>query len=518
MEFTIPRQVQFAAKEFAAIDGIVDGDIRLTFAEVGEQVLDVAGAFVAAGLQPGERVAVWAPNMAEWVLGAMGALSAGAILVPLNTRYKGMEAADILQRSKATILLTVSGFLGNDYVTMLNASGAELPDLRTTIVLRGDAPTGTIAWADFVATSTPKHRATAERRIAAQSPDDVSDILFTAGTTGRSKGVMTTHEQAIRVFDAWSSIVGVEAGDRYLVVNPFFHSFGYKAGIIACFVSGATIVPEPVFDVPTVLAHIEAEQITVLPGAPTVYFSILNHPDRDNYDLSSLRLAVTGAAAVPVELIKRMREELTFRTIVTAYGLSESTGTVSICRPDDPPEIISKTSGRAIPGVDVKIVDDDGNEVPRGEPGEIICKGYNVMVGYLDDPEATAETIVDGWLHTGDIGTMDDDGYIAITDRKKDMFITGGFNAYPAEIENILLRHPAIAQVAVIGMADERMGEVGRAFVVVRPGESLTAEQLIAWARDNMANYKVPRKVDIVDSLPTNPAGKIVKFELRDRA
>ncbi|HQV57814.1 MAG TPA: AMP-binding protein, partial [Ilumatobacteraceae bacterium] len=280
MEFTIPRQVQFAAKEFAAIDGIVDGDIRLTFAEVGEQVLDVAGAFVAAGLQPGERVAVWAPNMAEWVLGAMGALSAGAILVPLNTRYKGMEAADILQRSKATILLTVSGFLGNDYVTMLNASGAELPDLRTTIVLRGDAPTGTIAWADFVATSTPKHRATAERRIAAQSPDDVSDILFTAGTTGRSKGVMTTHEQAIRVFDAWSSIVGVEAGDRYLVVNPFFHSFGYKAGIIACFVSGATIVPEPVFDVPTVLAHIEAEQITVLPGAPTVYFSILNHPDR----------------------------------------------------------------------------------------------------------------------------------------------------------------------------------------------------------------------------------------------
>ena len=509
--------MQAAAKEFATIDGIVDGEIRLSFAEVGEQVLDAAGAFVGAGLQPGERVAVWAPNIAEWVIGAMGALTAGAVLVPLNTRYKGLEAADVLERSKATMLLTVNGFLGNDYVHMLRGAAVELPDLRSIIVLRGDTPEGTASWSDFLATSTAEHRTTAEQRMAAQSPSDVSDILFTAGTTGRSKGVMTTHEQAIKVFDAWSQIVGLRAGDRYLVVNPFFHSFGYKAGIIACFVTGATIVPEPVFDVPTVLQHIADEKISVLPGAPTVYFSILNHPDRDHYDLSSLRLAVTGAAAVPVELIKRMREELTFQTIVTAYGLSESTGTVSICRPDDPPETISKTSGRAIPDVQVKIVDDEGNEVPRGEPGEIVCKGYNVMVGYLDDPEATAETVVDGWLHTGDIGTMDDDGYIAITDRKKDMFISGGFNAYPAEIENILLRHPAIAQVAVIGVADERMGEVGKAFVVRRPGESLSVEELIAWARENMANYKAPRHVEFVDTLPTNPAGKIVKFELRER-
>jgi acyl-CoA synthetase (AMP-forming)/AMP-acid ligase II len=349
--------------------------------------------------------------------------------------------------------------------------------------------------------------------------DDLSDVIFTSGTTGRPKGAMTSHAQTLRTFATWASIVGLAEGDRYLIVNPFFHTFGYKAGIIACLMQGATIVPEPVFDVDKVLATVAAEHITVLPGPPTLYQSILDHPRRAEYDLSSLRLAVTGAAVVPVELIKRMRSELTFSTVLTAYGLTESTGTVTMCRRGDDPETIAQTSGRAIPGLEVRVVGIDGVDLPRGEPGEIVVRGYTVVSGYFEDPDATAEAIdPDGWLHTGDVGVMDDAGNVRITDRKKDMFIVGGFNAYPAEIEGALLAHPSVAQVAVIGVPDERMGEVGCAFVVPRTGTDVgtLAEELAAWSRDQMANYKVPRYVEVVYALPTNASGKVLKTELRE--
>jgi len=330
---------------------------------------------------------------------------------------------------------------------------------------------------------------------------------------------MVTHGQTLGVFEAWSEIVGLTEGDRYLIVNPFFHTFGYKAGIVACLIRGATIIPHAVFDVPSVLAQVATERVSMLPGPPTLFQSILNHPDRDRFDLSSLRLAVTGAAAVPVEMIRRMREELTFKTIITGYGLTEATGTAAMCRHDDDPETIAQYSGRAIPDTELRIVGDDGTEVPRGQPGEVVTRGYHVMMGYLDEPEETARAIDgDGWLHTGDIGIMDERGYVRITDRKKDMFIVGGFNAYPAEIENALLRHPAVGQVAVVGVPDERLGEVGMAFVVPRPGSSFDPDDLMAWARDEMANYKVPRFVEVVDTLPLNASGKVLKFELRARA
>jgi acyl-CoA synthetase (AMP-forming)/AMP-acid ligase II len=355
----------------------------------------------------------------------------------------------------------------------------------------------------------------------AVAPGDLSDIIFTSGTTGRPKGAMTTHAQTLRTFSTWASIVGLAEGDRYLIVNPFFHTFGYKAGIVACLLTGATIVPAPVFDVDRVLETVAAEKITMLPGPPTLYQSILDHPSRSTYDLSSLRLAVTGAAAVPVELILRMRSELTFSTVLTAYGLTESTGVVTMCRRGDDPDVISHTSGRAIPDIEVRIVDPSGAEVRSGEPGEIVVRGYTVVSGYYEDPESTAETIdAEGWLHTGDIGRMDEAGNITITDRLKDMFIVGGFNAYPAEIEGAFLRHPGVSQVAVVGVPDERMGEVGCAFVVARPGADAgaLAQELPAWARDRMANYKVPRFVEIVDALPLNASGKVLKIELRARA
>jgi acyl-CoA synthetase (AMP-forming)/AMP-acid ligase II len=310
---------------------------------------------------------------------------------------------------------------------------------------------------------------------------------------------------------SWSEVVGLQAGDRYLVVAPFFHCFGYKAGWLACLMRGATILPQPVFDVNAVLNRIPKDRVTVLPGPPALYQMLLGHKDLADVDLSSLRLAVTGAATIPVQLIYDMREKLGFDT---GYGLTEATGIATMCRYDDDPELIATTSGRAIPNVEVKVVDPDGAEVQRGEPGHVLIKGYNVMKGYLDDPEATSDAVVDGWLKSGDIGIMNEAGYLRITDRLKDMFIVGGFNTYPAEIEHVLLTHPAVAEVAVIGVPDERLGEVGMAFVV--PSDKAPSEeQIIAWCRDRMANFKVPRSVCFVESLPRNASTKVMKYELR---
>ena len=486
------------------------GDRRWTWPEFVAEVHRAARSFLASGLEFGERVAIWAPNSAEWIFAALGAQCAGGTIVPINTRFKGPEAAHVLERSGASMLFTADGFLGTDYGAMLRHTSMRLPDLRETIDLS--------SWSSFSARADGADDALLERRESLVSGEHLSDLIFTSGTTGRPKGVMSRHDQTCRVFTTWSEVVGLRSDDRYLVVNPFFHTFGYKAGFLSCLLTGATIVPEPVFDLPTVLRRVADERITVLPGPPTLYLGILDHPGRHDLDLGSLRLAVTGAAAVPEEMIARMRSELTFDVVLTAYGLTESTGVVTMCRVDDDPRTIATTSGRAIPGVEVRVVDDNGAEVHRGRPGEIVCRGHNVMPGYWNDPVATAEAIdADGWLHTGDIGTMDDRGYVAITDRKKDMFIVGGFNAYPAEIENAILAHPAVAQVAVVGIRDERMGEVGAAFVVPRHGHDVDPDQLIRWCRDNMANYKVPRRVLVVEGLPTNASGKVLKFELRDR-
>jgi acyl-CoA synthetase (AMP-forming)/AMP-acid ligase II len=429
------------------------------------------------------------------------------------------------------VLVTVRGFLGVDYPALL--AGEDVAPLERIVSLRDEgAATSAVgagaavpvaALDDVLSAADAVDPAVTAARAAAVAPGDLSDLIFTSGTTGRPKGAATTHAQSLRTFGTWSSIVGLRAGDRYLVVNPFFHTFGYKAGILACLMAGATVVPEPVFDVAAVLARIEEERISVLPGPPTLYQSLLADPQRAAHDLSSLRLGVTGAAVVPVELVKTMADELGFDTVLTAYGLTESCGTVTMCRRSDPPEVVAATSGRAIPGVEVRAVA-DGSEVRPGEPGEIVVRGYTVMPGYWHDEEATAEAIdADGWLHTGDIGVMDAAGNVTITDRLKDMFVVGGFNAYPAEIEAILRGHDAVAQVAVVGVPDGRLGEVGCAYVVPAPeaGAALEPAKLgqaiLSWSRDAMANYKVPRSIVFVDTLPVNASGKVLKRELRER-
>jgi len=396
--------------------------------------------------------------------------------------------------------------------------GHALPALEQTVLLAGDT-VGTRAWESFLAAGDTVPVSAVEQRAAALTPDDTLDILFTSGTTGKPKGVVTCHGQNIRTFETWSATVGLRSDDNYLIINPFFHSFGYKAGWLAAIIRGAHMLPVQSFDLEEVLARIPRERISMIPGPPTIYQSLLAHPRRGDYDLSSLRLAVTGAAPVPVALVQQMREQLGFEVVVTAYGLTETCGVVSICRAEDSAERISHSSGRAMDGVEMKCVDAEGTEVPAGEAGEIWCRGFNVMRGYLDNPEETARTITpDGWLRTGDVGVMDAEGYIRITDRIKDMFIVGGFNCYPAEIENSLCSMPGVARAAVIGVPDERLGEVARAYLVLAPGAELDEAAVIEWSRANMANYKVPRSVRFLETFPINAGGKVLKTELRQLA
>ena len=506
-------------------EAVVEPGRRVTYRELGELVDASTRAMMAAGVGPGDRVAIWAPNGLGWIVAALGAHSAGAALVPINMRFKGEEAAYVLSASKAAVLVTTVGFLGIDTVGMLRTAETPLPHLRRIALLEGSARAGEAPrgaevepWPAFAARAEGIPAAAASERRQSVRPADPSDILFTSGTTGRPKGVIMTHGQTVAQFRDWSAFAGLRSGDRYLVVNPFFHMFGYKAGWLASLLKGATIVPVPVFDVSKVLALVESERITVLPGPPTIYRSILDHPERAAFDLSTLRVAVTGAADIPVELIREMRAELPFRSILTGYGLTEA-GTCTGSRPDDDAETIAATAGRAMPGLEVLIADAEGREVERGATGELLVRGYGVMQGYLDDPEATAAAIDErGFLHTGDLATMDRRGYVRIVGRSKDMLIVGGFNVYPAEVENALLAHDAIGEVAVIGAPDERMGEVAMAYVVPAPGRSIDPDSIIGWARERLANYKVPRYVVAVGALPTNATGKVVKDALRARA
>ncbi len=518
---TIPELIADSCARYDEVEALVDGDVTLTYAELQPTIERAARALVAAGVEHGDRVAIWAPNSWEWPVAALAAHLVGAIVVPVNTRFKAAEADHVLARSGAKVLFTVTDFLDTDYVSMLvdRDDRTPLPALSTIVTVRGPARHDAVSFEDFLAGGDGVDPSEVAARAKAVAPDDLCHIMFTSGTTGAPKGVMLTHGAVCRGYDAWSEVVGLREGDRYLIVNPYFHSFGLNSGILACLMRGVTNLPHPVFDVPAVMRRVVDDRITMLPGPPAIYQSILNHPDLDSFDMSTLRLSVTGAAAIPVELILDMRSRLGFETIVTGYGLTEATGIATMCRHDDDPETIATTSGRAIPDVEVLVVDDAGTEVPRGEPGEIVVRGYNVMVGYFEDPAETAEAIdADGWLHTGDIGTMDERGYVKITDRKKDMYIVGGFNAYPAEIENLFLGHPDVCGVAVIGIPDPRMGEAGMAYVVPRPGRAPTPDELIALAREHMANYKVPKRVAVIDELPLVPAGKVDKIELRRRA
>ncbi|TDD86035.1 fatty acid--CoA ligase [Actinomadura darangshiensis] len=514
---SIAAMTESAAERFAGRVAVVDGEVRLSYAALYEEARSFGAALVADGVEPGDRVGIWAPNGREWIVALLGLYQAGAVLVPVNTRFKGREAAEVLSRAEVKVLVTVTDFLGNDYVQMLAGADVPLPDLRTIVVARGRPSGAGVAWDAFLARATEDGLAEVDRRRAALGPDDTSDILFTSGTTGAPKGVVMTHGRTMGVATDWVAMTGLSEDDRYVMVNPYFHMFGFKAGILACLSAGAAMYPQAVLDVDAVLALVAGERATVLPGAPTMYHAILEHPGRGRYDLSSLRVAVTGSADIPVELIRRIRDELPFSVIVAGYGLTEA-GTASSTAPDGDPGTIATTVGRARPGFEIRVVDGSGAQAAPDAIGEIVLRGPTVMAGYLGDPDATAEVLsAGGWLRTGDLGRVDERGCLRVVGRSKDMFIVGGFNTYPAEIEAMLLEHPGVREAAVVAVPDERLGQVGVAFVVPRPPAPSAAE-VIAWCRERMANYKVPRFVELIDELPLTASGKVRKTALRERA
>jgi acyl-CoA synthetase (AMP-forming)/AMP-acid ligase II len=500
---TIPGVLDRIGDEFSDHPAIVTDDRQLTYAELKSEVRRAAAAMIALGVDAGDRVAIWSPNTWHWVVACLATHYAGGVVVPLNTRYTASEATDILARTSAPLLIAMGRFLGSDRMSELDR--AALPDLRHVVRIPIDEDDGT--WDEFVARGTDLDAADA--RAAAVRPDDVSDILFTSGTTGRSKGVLCAHRQSLDAPAAWAACGELTSDDRYLCINPFFHNFGYKAGILTCLQKGATLIPQLTFDPENAMRAVQDQRITVLPGPPTIYQTLLDHPRRGEYDLTSLRFAVTGAAVVPVVLIERMQDELDIDIVLTAYGLTEASGFGTMCRADDDAVTVATTCGRPIADFELRI---DGVD-----EGEVLLRGPNVMLGYLDDPDATAAAIdADGWLHTGDVGRLDAEGNLSITDRLKDMYICGGFNVYPAEIEQVLARLDGVADSAVIGVPDDRLGEVGKAFVVLKAGAVLDEAGVIAHTRDYLANFKTPRSVAFVEVLPRNPGGKVVKPLLRE--
>ena len=512
---TLPGMLAHVVSRFASRAAIVENGQSISYEQLQQLSRQAARALMTVGVQAGDRVALWAPNLSEWIVAACGVHAAGGVLVPLNTRMKGAEAADILERSRAKVLVCVGDFLNNYYPDLL--SGLRPSTLEQVVVL-GDKvlPSADLSWEQFLDKAQGTTAEAQQQREAQIKPDDTADLMFTSGTTGRPKGVMCAHRPTILAFKAWSDVVGLAEGSRYLIVNPFFHTFGYKAGWVAALLQGSTVYPEQVFDAEAILRRIQSDRISFMPGPPTLFLSMLAHPRLKEFDLSSLESSVTGASTVPPILIKRMREELGIKNVTTAYGLTECGGCATLCDPADDVETVANTCGKALPGTEVRCVDEQGQPVAPGEAGEVLLRGYHIMQGYFEDEKATAETIdADGWLHTGDVGVLDERGYLRITDRLKDMFIVGGFNCYPAEIERILSNHPDVAQIAVIGVPDERMGEVGWACVVARNGVSLDKDAFIAWCRANMANYKVPRFVLQLDTLPVNASNKVQKRDLQ---
>jgi len=493
---------------------ITEDGAAWTYAELDARRIEAARALIGIGIRPGERVAIWAQNCEEWIVAGLAVHAAGAVIVPINTRMKGEEAGYILSRSGARLLFCTGAFLNQHYPTLL---GTHRPKSLETIVVLRDAGPGDLAWTGFLARGASVGAAEVQKRIEAVTPTDTMDVMFTSGTTGLPKGVVTNHGQNLRAIAEWSRCMGLVSEDRYLIANPFFHAFGYKVGWLGGLLAGLTVLPHAVFDAGAILRRISSQKVSVLPGPPTLFIGLLGDPARATADLSSLRATITGAATIAPSLIERIRAELGFKVVLTGYGLTETCGIVSLASGDDDAETIATTCGKAIPGVELQCVDEVGQALAPGEPGEVVVRGYNVMQGYLEDERATLEAIDgDGWLHTGDVGVLDARGYLKITDRLKDMYIAGGFNCYPAEIERMMAAHPAIAQVAVIGVPDERLGEVGKAFVVPRPGQRIEGAELTAWCRDKMANYKVPRYVETVTALPVNPSGKVLKYKLRE--
>lgn len=516
---TIPALLKDAARRFGDKPALASGaDGTMSFAELDAEADRVARALLADGFVKGERIGIWAPNMWEWVAAAVGAQRIGGVIVPLNTRLRGGEVADIVRRVQIARLFSIGDFLNRHYPDMLRDE--PMPNLRRIIVLRPD-PTKLAGveqgWDCFLAGGETVKDAVLAERSAAVTPDDIADIMFTSGTTGLPKGAIFDHKRTLGGARAWRTIASMTADDRYCVFGPFSHNASYKAGWVVGLMTGSTIYWPDAYDGASVLDLIAKNRITVMPAPPTVWQEVLSHPNRNDWDIGALRFLSTGATTIPIELMRGLRRETNIAVLSAGYGMTECCGSATHTLPGDDIERVATTVGKALPGTEIRVVDANGRPLPPNEPGEVLIRDDKLLIEYLDNSGATSLALdAEGWLHSGDIGSFDVAGYLKITGRLKDMYIVGGFNVYPVEVERQMGVLQGVQSCAVIGVPDKRLGEIGHAFIVRAAGSTLTEAEVIAWSKANLASYKVPRGVTFLDALPMNTTGKVVKFALKE--
>ena len=520
---TLSQVLSETTRAFPQRNAIIDQGCKISYQELNERVNQLARGLIELGVQKGEKVGLWMPNVPKWVIAYFAIARIGAVVVPMNTRYKSHEVHYILQNSEATTLFIADTFVGIDYRKMIGEVRENLPGLKH-IIISGEKGSDMHTFDEVVALGTSHlDDGKIDKREAICDPRDNVFILYTSGTTGNPKGAMLSHHNIAENARQVTQVLHTSEEDTFLLAVPFFHCFGCVMGIMGAITWGASLVPMSVFKAKEALELIEEEEVSILYGVPTMFVLELEEyrkgkDDGSQYDVSSLRTGIMAGAPCPVEVMRGTMEEFGCNVSI-AYGLTEASPVITMTRFDDSLERRVETVGKALPGIEVKITDDDRWSLPPGEMGELTCRGYNVMLGYYKMPGKTAEVIdEEGWLYSGDLATVDEEGYVKIVGRKKDMLITGGFNVYPAEIEEYLFTHPKVQNVSVVGVPDEVMGEAAIAHIIPREGMTIDPQEIVDYCMGKIANFKVPRYVEIVDEFPMTQSGKIQKFRLREVA
>jgi fatty-acyl-CoA synthase len=505
--------------------------IRLTYSQLREKVDQLATGLLALGIAPGVRVGIWGPNSCEWVLVQLATAKIGAIMVCINPAYRTYELEYALNKVECDTIITAEQFKSSDYLGMLQTLAPELadcepcalqsktlPHLKRVIRMGKEKRPGMLNFDDVCAMGAAEHHARLAELAAELRPDDAINIQFTSGTTGNPKGATLSHCNILNNGYLTGAAMALSPEDRLCIPVPLYHCFGMVLSVLACVAHGATMVfPGEAFDPLDTLKTVQDERCTALHGVPTMFIMELDHPDFSSFDMSTLRTGIMAGAPCPVEVMRRLISEMHMKDILIGYGQTEVSPINNMTLPDDSLQRRTETVGRAVPWVEIKVIDESGRVVPIGEKGEICTRGYSVMQGYWNDPERTAETIdTGGWLHSGDLAVMDGDGYVQIVGRIKDMIIRGGENIYPREIEEFLYQHPAISEVQVFGVPDEKMGEEVCAWIQLNLGHELSADDVKAFCQDKITHFKIPRHIDFVDEYPMTVTGKIQKFVMRD--
>lgn len=520
-----------AVKRFADNEVAVSGNRRFTYREMDERVGMFARGLVSLGINKGDRIVIWMPNNSNWLLAEFAVVKAGATMVPLSTRFKSYDLEYILKQSDSVAILS-AGRLGKiDFYEILKdvcpeiaygqpgiLRSEKLPFLKTVVIFDDESRSGCFSADQIMQMGKEVPPDRLSRRRTETVPQDVVNIPFTSGTTGFPKGVMTTHEQYLGETVCFRERLGIREEDRFMAIAPFFANFGNYFGILLPVMVGGCSIMTEVYDPSLAIKMLEQEKITHFSGTPTMYSDILHHPDFSEMSVATLRTAMTGAAPAPVQMVKDVYSKMGVEVLCNGYGMTENSGCTTMTKRGDPPEVLAETTGKPFPGVSICVKDPETQKKLRpNQVGELCTKGWIVMKGYYKMERETAECFdAEGWFHTGDLGMLTESGNFMVTGRLKEMFISGGFNVYPVEMENFLYSMPGIAQVAIVGVPDRRMGEVGMAFVVVKPGHQLNEEQVISHCKRRVAGYKVPRYILFVDQMPMAGVGKVQKFLLRE--